>query len=80
MFLEAGYKTTDLGRWHVGLTEPYWPENNGFEVTSHSASDLGPPASAYFAEHKIHIEGYPSINHRVGNFKMGLMASTLRID
>ena len=42
-FLNAGYKTAHLGKWHVGLTKPYWPENNGFEVTFHSAPDPGPP-------------------------------------
>lgn len=29
---EAGYKTAHVGKWHLGETEPFWPEHQGFEV------------------------------------------------
>lgn len=27
-----GYKTAFLGKWHLGPTEEFWPENQGFDV------------------------------------------------
>ncbi len=29
---QAGYKTAFLGKWHLGPTEEFWPEKQGFEV------------------------------------------------
>ncbi|HEY4288060.1 MAG TPA: sulfatase [Puia sp.] len=29
---QGGYSTFFAGKWHLGLSEPYWPENQGFEV------------------------------------------------
>jgi arylsulfatase A-like enzyme len=29
---EAGYNTFFAGKWHLGPTEEYWPENQGFDV------------------------------------------------
>lgn len=29
---EAGYKTAFLGKWHLGPTEEFWPEHQGFDV------------------------------------------------
>jgi arylsulfatase A-like enzyme len=31
-FKEAGYKTAYVGKWHLGPTEEFWPENQGFDV------------------------------------------------
>lgn len=31
-FKEAGYATFFAGKWHLGPTEEYWPENQGFDV------------------------------------------------
>jgi len=28
----AGYKTFFAGKWHLGDTEEYWPENQGFDI------------------------------------------------
>lgn len=28
----AGYRTAFLGKWHLGPTEEYWPEHQGFDV------------------------------------------------
>ena len=29
---EAGYRTGFFGKWHLGPTEEFWPENQGFDV------------------------------------------------
>ncbi len=29
---DAGYRTAHLGKWHLGETAEYWPENQGFEI------------------------------------------------
>ncbi len=29
---EAGYKTGFAGKWHLGKTEEFWPENQGFDL------------------------------------------------
>ncbi|MPZ20202.1 MAG: sulfatase-like hydrolase/transferase [Luteitalea sp.] len=44
----VGYRTAFLGKWHLGPTEEYWPENQGFEINigGHSA---GAPSKGYFA-------------------------------
>ena len=31
-FKDAGYKTAFFGKWHLGPTEEYWPENQGFDI------------------------------------------------
>ena len=31
-FREAGYSTFFAGKWHLGPTEEYWPENQGFDI------------------------------------------------
>ena len=31
-FKEAGYVTAHFGKWHLGETEEYWPENHGFDL------------------------------------------------
>jgi arylsulfatase A-like enzyme len=47
---DAGYRTGHFGKWHLGLTEPYWPERQGFEVAFHGHPDPGPPS--YFSPYK----------------------------
>lgn len=29
---DAGYQTALIGKWHLGLTEPHWPNNRGFDL------------------------------------------------
>jgi arylsulfatase A-like enzyme len=29
---QGGYSTFFAGKWHLGLSEPYWPKNQGFDV------------------------------------------------
>ena len=32
----AGYATGVFGKWHLGLTEPYWPDKQGFDLAFHA--------------------------------------------
>ena len=45
---DAGYRTAHIGKWHLGLTEPHWPEQQGFDVAFHGHPDPG-PGSSYFS-------------------------------
>jgi len=29
---KAGYQTALIGKWHLGLTKPHWPNNRGFDL------------------------------------------------
>jgi arylsulfatase A-like enzyme len=48
---EAGYRTAFLGKWHLGPTEEYWPENQGFEINV-GGHNYGAPPGGYFAPYK----------------------------
>jgi arylsulfatase A-like enzyme len=39
---EAGYRTFFAGKWHLGPTEEYWPERQGFEGNAGGWSAGGP--------------------------------------
>lgn len=53
-FREAGYKTGFIGKWHLGLHQKYWPQQQGFEFDLGSPHP-GPPS--YFSPY--HIETIP---------------------
>ena len=58
----AGWRTAHVGKWHLGLTEPYWPEKQGFDVAVHAHPDPGPPSyfSPYsFRLHQSYADGPP---------------------
>jgi arylsulfatase A-like enzyme len=44
----AGYRTAFLGKWHLGPSEEYWPEAQGFEINI-GGHDRGSPPGGYFA-------------------------------
>ncbi|MDZ4685378.1 MAG: sulfatase [Planctomycetaceae bacterium] len=48
----AGYRTAHIGKWHLGTTEPHWPERQGFEVAFHCHPDPGPPGG-YFSPYQV---------------------------
>jgi arylsulfatase A-like enzyme len=48
---DAGYRTGHFGKWHLGLTEPHWPERQGFDVAFHGHPDPGPPS--YFSPYRF---------------------------
>jgi arylsulfatase A-like enzyme len=58
---EHGYKTAFLGKWHLGPSEPYWPENQGFDENVGGWS-VGSPRGGYFA---------PFNNPRLGEYPTG---------
>lgn len=47
----AGYKTAFLGKWHLGPTEEYWPEHQGFDINI-GGHHRGSPPGGYFAPYK----------------------------
>lgn len=49
---DAGYRTAHIGKWHLGLTEPHWPEAQGFDVAFHCHPDAGPPGK-YFSPYGV---------------------------
>jgi arylsulfatase A-like enzyme len=69
-FKAAGYRTAHLGKWHLGLTQPYWPEQQGFDVTFHCHPDPGPPGH-YFSPYGVVPRGEPTAKKPVGNITDG---------
>jgi len=67
----AGYRTAHIGKWHIGLTQPYWPEQQGFDVAFHCHPDPGPPGE-YFSPYGVVPEGNPNAKQRVGTITDGL--------
>ncbi len=49
-FKSAGYRTAFLGKWHLGPTEEFWPEAQGFDINIGGCS-RGMPAS-FFSPYK----------------------------
>ncbi len=66
----AGYRTAHIGKWHLGLTAPHWPEQQGFDVTFHCHPDPGPPGE-YFSPYGVKPEGNPTSKNKVGNITDG---------
>ncbi len=48
---KAGYRTAFLGKWHLGPTPEYWPENQGFEINIGGFS-AGMPRFGYFSPYR----------------------------
>ena len=67
---DAGYRTAHIGKWHLGLTQPHWPEQQGFEVAFHCHPDPGPPGG-YFSPYGVIPEGEPRGQVRVGTITDG---------
>jgi arylsulfatase A-like enzyme len=67
---DAGYRTAHLGKWHLGLTRPHWPEQQGFEVAFHCHPDPGPPGG-YFSPYGVKPDGEPRGQARVGTITDG---------
>ncbi|MDP3073024.1 MAG: TonB-dependent receptor [Opitutaceae bacterium] len=66
---DADYRTAHLGKWHLGLTRPHWPEQQGFAVAFHAAPDPGPPS--YFSPYGVKPEGEPANKNHVGTITNG---------
>ncbi len=67
---DAGYRTAHIGKWHLGLTRPHWPEQQGFDVAFHCHPDPGPPGN-YFSPYGVKLEGEPHGKDKVGTITDG---------
>ncbi len=47
----VGYRTAFLGKWHLGPAEPFWPENQGFDINV-GGHHRGSPPGGYFSPFK----------------------------
>lgn len=47
----AGYRTAFVGKWHLGPSEEYWPEAQGFDINV-AGHHRGSPPGGYFAPFK----------------------------
>ncbi len=50
-FKEHGYRTFFAGKWHLGKTEKFWPEHQGFDINK-GGHDRGTPPGGYFSPYK----------------------------
>jgi arylsulfatase A-like enzyme len=48
---QSGYRTGHFGKWHLGATPRYWPDQHGFETTWFCTPDPGPPS--YFSPYGV---------------------------
>lgn len=51
VFKEQGYKTFYAGKWHLGETPEYWPENQGFDINK-GGHNKGSPPGGYYSPYK----------------------------
>jgi len=66
----AGYRTAHIGKWHLGLTQPHWPEQQGFDTAFHCHPDPGPPGE-YFSPYGVRPEGVANAKNKVGTITDG---------
>lgn len=66
----SGYRTAHIGKWHLGLTRPHWPEQQGFDVAFHCHPDPGPPGE-YFSPYEVKPDGNPGGRNKVGTITDG---------
>ncbi len=48
---QAGYRTAFFGKWHLGPSAEYWPENQGFEINA-GGHHRGSPPGGYFSPYR----------------------------
>jgi arylsulfatase A-like enzyme len=70
---DAGYKTAHIGKWHLGLTEPHWPEAQGFDFAFHCHPDAGPPGK-YFSPYGVAAPGTESPRENGGKRLIGTIS------
>ncbi|MEX0330195.1 MAG: sulfatase [Puniceicoccaceae bacterium] len=56
---EHGYKTGYFGKWHLGETEDYWPEAQGFDENYGGFSKGSPPGGYYAPWNNPRLENGP---------------------
>ncbi|WP_167598041.1 sulfatase [Leeuwenhoekiella sp. ZYFB001] len=57
-FQNSGYKTQFIGKWHLGETEEYWPENQGFD-NNIAGWSKGNPGSFFSPYHNPRLKDGP---------------------
>lgn len=67
---KAGYRTAHIGKWHLGLTQPHWPEQQGFDVAFHCHPDPGPPGN-YFSPYGVTPDGVANAKNKIGTITDG---------
>ncbi len=67
---DAGYQTAHIGKWHLGLTQPHWPERQGFQFAFHCHPDPGPPGG-YFSPYGVSLTGTASGKNKLGTITDG---------
>ncbi len=67
---QNGYRTAHIGKWHLGLTQPHWPEQQGFDVAFHCHPDPGPPGE-YFSPYGVKPDGVANTKNKVGTITDG---------
>ena len=48
---QAGYRTAFFGKWHLGPSAEYWPENQGFHL-NFGGHNRGSPPGGYFSPYR----------------------------
>jgi hypothetical protein len=66
----AGYRTAHIVKWHLGLTKPHWPEQQGFDVAFHCHPDPGPPGN-YFSPYGVVPDGVANAKTKIGTITDG---------
>lgn len=59
---ERGYHTAAVGKWHLGKSEEYWPEHQGFEINIGGWS-AGSPRSYFSPYHNPRLPDGPPGEH-----------------
>jgi arylsulfatase A-like enzyme len=67
---DKGYRTAHIGKWHLGLTQPHWPEQQGFDMAFHCHPDPGPPGE-YFSPYGVTTDGKPTAKSKIGTITDG---------
>lgn len=67
---DAGYQTAHIGKWHLGITQPHWPEQQGFQFAFHCHPDPGPPGG-YFSPYGVSLTGNAGGKNKVGTITDG---------
>jgi arylsulfatase A-like enzyme len=67
---QNGYRTAHIGKWHLGITQPHWPEQQGFDVAFHCHPDPGPPGE-YFSPYGVKPEGVANAKNKIGTITDG---------
>jgi arylsulfatase A-like enzyme len=67
---QNGYRTAHIGKWHLGLTPPHWPEQQGFDVAFHCHPDPGPPGE-YFSPYGVKPDGVANAKNKIGTITDG---------